>query len=263
MLYQHELSISRALAVDAGKILTRYFGTGFEVQMKGWADPVTVADRESEALIRATLRHEFPDDAIEGEEEGAQPGTSGRLWLVDPVDGTANYAGGLPFFAVVITLMDPANPNEAVLNVTYDPIRNELFHAVRGQGAFLNDAPIKVSSQDDLAQALIDLHYSNNARVWRASIELVTKLTEKAPYARNLGSTALGQAYVAMGRLHAHAKITSGRYDVVGGNLLITEAGGVVTDLNGAPWRMETSLLAANPALHAQLVAITAGTDRR
>lgn len=260
MLYEHELSVSRALALDAGKILLRYFGTGFEVQMKGWADPVTIADRESEAMIRATLRREFPDDAVEGEEEGAQAGTSGRLWLVDPVDGTANYAGGLPLFAVVITLVDLANPDEAVLNVTYDPIRGELFHAVRGQGAYLNDEPIHVSEQDDLAQALIDLHYSNNTTIWRASIDLVTKVTAKAPYARNLGSTALGQAYVAMGRLHAHAKITSGRYDVIGGNLLITEAGGTVTDLNGDPWRMETSLLAANPTLHAELVPMTAGT---
>lgn len=263
MLYEHELAVSRDLAVDAGKILLRYFGTGFEVQMKGWADPVTVADRESEALIRATLRREFPNDAIEGEEEGAQAGTSGRLWLVDPVDGTANFAGGLPFFAVVITLVDPGNPDEALVNVTYDPIRGEVFHAVRGQGAFLNGAPIHVSAQNDLAQALINLHYSNNARIWQASIDLVTKVTAKAPYARNLGSTALGQAYVAMGRLDAHAKITSGRYDVIGGNLLITEAGGVVTSLNGASWRMETSLLAANPSLHAQLVSMTTGIFAR
>jgi len=259
MLYERELATSRDLALAAGKVLTRYFGTGFEVQMKGWADPVTVADRESEALIRSTLQQEFPGDAIEGEEEGARAGTSGRLWLIDPVDGTANYAGGLPFFAVVISLVDLRNPDEAVLNVTYDPIRDELFHAVRGQGAFLNDGPIRVSGQQDLAQALIDLHYSNNHRIWEASISLVTAITAKAPYARNLGSTALGQAYVAMGRLHAHAKITSGRYDVIGGNLLISEAGGTVTDLRGGPWTMETGLLVANPGLHAQLLTITSG----
>lgn len=256
--YQEELQCAQEVAVRAGEILRRHFGTGFEVTMKGWADPVTVADRESEALIRAEIRRRYPDDGIDGEEEGPTPGRSGRIWLIDPLDGTADFAGGLPIFAVVLTLIDASAPDRALLNVTYDPIRQELFYGVRGRGAFLNGRPLQAGPRSDLAAALIHLHFSNQPRLWEASVELARRITAVAPHARNLGSSALAQAYVAAGRLDGHVKVVSGVYDVVGGNLLITEAGGVVTDLDGGPWRVRGSLLAASPALHPLLRDVTA-----
>jgi myo-inositol-1(or 4)-monophosphatase len=256
--FDAELSFARDLAYRAGDILLHYFGTGFSVDMKAWADPVTVADRESEALIRAEIQRHFPADGIDGEEEGRQDGSSGRLWLVDPLDGTADFAGGLPVFAVVLTLIDVRDPDLALLNVTYDPIRRETFHAVRGNGAFLGDRPIHVSSRSDLPGALIHINFSNKRRIWEASLDLARRVTEVAPHARDLGSSALALAYVAAGRLDAKAKILSGTYDVVGGNLLVTEAGGVVTDLKGHLWRDHGSLLAAGPLLHPLLLGRTA-----
>lgn len=256
--YEHELMVAREVASAAGEVLIQHFGSGLSVTMKGWADPVTVADRESEALIRSTLRAHFPDDGTEGEEEGTHQGTSGRLWLIDPLDGTADFAGGLPIFAVVLTLVLSRDPSQALLNVTYDPIRREMFHGILGRGAYLNDRPLQVSTNADLTQALVHLHFSNRRAVWQTSLELARRIITVSPHARNLGSSALAQAYVAAGRLDAHTKVTCGRYDVVGGNLLITEAGGIISDLDGHPWQMDRTLLATSAAIHGQLLSITA-----
>ena len=253
-MYEAELQLARDLAVRAGRILTRHFGTGLTVEAKGWADPVTAADKESEAFIRSAILERYTTDGIDGEEEGRRPGTSGRVWLIDPLDGTADFAGGLPLFAVCITLLDEAVPDHALLNVTFDPIRAELFHAVQGEGAFLGGRALKVSPRADLAGALVHISFSNQRQIWPSTIELVRRLTEVAPHARDLGSSALAQAYVAAGRLDAHLKVTSGKYDVVGGNLLITEAGGVVSNLDGKPWRELGSLSAATPGLHPLLI---------
>ncbi|MGH7863282.1 MAG: inositol monophosphatase family protein [Candidatus Dormibacteraceae bacterium] len=257
--FADELAFARDLAIRAGEVVLGHFGTGFAVQMKGWADPVTVADRESEALIRGALSRRFPNDGLDGEEEGRRPGSSGRVWLIDPLDGTADFAGGLPIFAVVLTLVDAADPTVAFLNVTYDPVRRETFHAVKGEGAYLDGQPIRVASSEDLAGALVHLHFSNQRNVWETSMELTRRVTAVAPHARNLGSSALAQAYVAAGRLDGHVKVTSGAYDIVGGNLLTGEAGGVVSDLNGAPWTFRGSLLAASAALHPKLLDLTRG----
>lgn len=234
--FASELAFARDLAVRAGEVVLGHFGTGFAVQMKGWADPVTVADRESEALIRGALQQRFPNDGL---------------------DGTADFAGGLPIFGVVLTLVDERDPTVAFLNVTYDPVRRETFHAVKGEGAYLDGQPIQVARSVDLAGALVHLHFSNQRKVWEASMELTRRITAVAPHARNIGSSALAQAYVAAGRLDGHVKVTSGAYDIVGGNLLITEAGGVVTDLNGARWTFRGSLLAASAALHPKLLGLT------
>jgi len=255
-----ELAFARELAEAAGKVLLRHFGTGIDVQMKGWADPVTVADRESEALIGQAIAQRFPNDGINGEEDGLRAGTSGRVWLVDPLDGTANYSGGMPIFAVVLTLIDEHEPNCALLNVTHDPIRRETFYAVRGQGAYLSDtrtdARIQAGQGTDLARALTHIHFARQRPIWEETVELARRITAVAPHARNIGSTALAQAYVACGRLDAHVKAQSGDYDVIGGNLLVTEAGGLVTDLDGNPWRFGGSLLAACPSIHPRLLQI-------
>ena len=261
-MYNEELQLAQTLAIQAGDILTTYFGTGLAVEAKAWADPVTAADKESEALIRSALLERFPNDAIDGEEEGRRPGSSGRLWLIDPLDGTANFAGGLPLFAVCITLVLESAPDQALLNVTWDPIRREMFHAVRGEGAFLDGRALAVSRRADLAGALVHVSFSSLRSIWPATIELVRRLTEVAPHARDLGSSALAQAYVAAGRLDAHTKVLSGMYDVVGGNLLISEAGGSISNLDGDAWHERGSLIAAAPRLHPLLVEVLRGLPR-
>jgi len=249
-----ELAFASQLAVEAGETLLRHFVRGIEVQMKGFADPVTAADKASEALIRQAILLSYPEDGVEGEEDAPRAGSSGRTWLVDPLDGTANYAAGHPLFAVVLALIEDSNRDHALLNITYDPIRRELFHAVQGGGAYLNGRLLQASACADLSRALVHLHFSSQREVWELSLELAHRVTERSPHARNIGSTALAQAYVAAGRLDAHAKVLSGAYDVIGGNLLIEEAGGLVTDLAGQPWRAGGTLLAAAPGVHPLLV---------
>lgn len=253
------LSWARDVAIEAGEILRRHFGSTFDVQMKGWADPVTIADRESEAFIRAELHRRFPDDGLDGEEEAPWQGTSGRIWLIDPLDGTADFSGGLPIFAVVLTLVEAEWPDRARLNVTYDPVRRELFQARAGGGAYCNNVPLRVRANTDVSGALVNLHFSNQRQVWESSMDLARRITSEAPHARSLGSTAIGQAYVAAGRLDAHVKVQTGKYDVVGGNLLIEEAGGVIGTLNGETWRYPGSLLAASAAMYPLLLARTRG----
>jgi myo-inositol-1(or 4)-monophosphatase len=232
-----------------------YFGQSeLTVDMKGWADPVTAADRAAEAYIRAEMAREYPEDGIYGEEEGRAQSRSGRVWVVDPLDGTANFAGGMPIFAICITLVggDPADP---LLNVTYDPIRDESFEVIKGEGARLNGRPIQVGEVDDLAGALIHIAFPRDRHQWLAATELARCITQVAPHARNIGSSALAQAWVACGRLHAHARVSAGDFDIIGGNLMIAEAGGIVTDLRGGAF-VDTrgGLLTAAPHVHRLLL---------
>jgi myo-inositol-1(or 4)-monophosphatase len=250
-----ELRFAKSLALEAGHLILTYFGHPLAVDEKGWADPVTAADRAAESHIRAAIEREWPDDAMYGEEEGASKGASGRTWLIDPLDGTANFAGGMPLFAVVISLLD--GDGQPLMNVTHDPIRNETFETVKGGGAHLNGQPIRVAPPVPLEMALIHLAFPRMRDLWECSLDMARRVTEAAPHARNIGSSALAQAYVACGRLHAQARVSVGAFDIVGGNLMIEEAGGLVTDLGGGPYREgERGLLAAGPEIHARLLEL-------
>lgn len=251
---EQELLFARRVAVEAGKLILTYFGRELTVDMKGWADPVTAADRAAETLIRGEIAKAFPDDAMHGEEQGRTAGQSSRTWVIDPLDGTANFAGGMNVFGVVITLLDGDRP---VMNVTHDPVRGETFEAVRGGGARLNGAPIRVSDPAPLAGMLVHMSFPRDKGAWMGSMRLTERITAVAPHARNIGSSALAQAYVACGRMHAHARVQTGEYDIVGGNLMIEEAGGVVTDLCGDPYEIgHKGLLAAAPENHKALLAL-------
>jgi fructose-1,6-bisphosphatase/inositol monophosphatase family enzyme len=249
-----ELLFARRVAVEAGQLIMKYFTRDLKVDMKGWADPVTAADRAAETHIRAELAEHFPDDGIYGEEQGRTLGQTPRVWVVDPLDGTANFAGGMNLFGVVITLMEEGRP---VMNVTHDPVRGEMFEAALGAGARLNGEPIRVSDSAPLAGMLVHMSFPRDEAAWRGSIELTRRVTAVAPHARNVGSSALAQAYVACGRLHAHARVSVGEFDIVGGNLMIEEAGGLVTDLCGDPYGLGTKgLLAASPENHRALLGL-------
>ena len=250
-----ELAFARRVAAEAGEIVRGYFGRPLAVEEKGWADPVTAADLAAESHIRAAVGRDWPADAIYGEEEGAAAGATGRTWLIDPLDGTANFAGGMPTFAVVVTLVGP--DGQPLLNVTHDPMHAETFEAVRGRGARLNGAPIRVADAVDLSMALVHLAFPRLRDLWECSLDLTRRVTAATPHARNVGSSALAQAYVACGRLHAHARVSVGEFDILGGNLMIEEAGGVVTDLGGGPFGDGArGLLAAGPQTHARLLEL-------
>jgi myo-inositol-1(or 4)-monophosphatase len=251
---ERELLFARRVAVEAGQIVMTYFGRDLKVDMKGWADPVTAADRAAETHIRAEIVRHFPDDGIHGEEQGRTLGQNQRVWVVDPLDGTANFAGGMNLFGVVLTLLEGDQP---LMCVTHDPVRGETFETARGGGARLNGQPMRVSDRAPLAGMLVHMSFPREASAWKGSMELTKRITHVSPHARNIGSSALAQAYVACGRLHAHARVSTGEYDIIGGNLMIEEAGGVVTDLCGDPYGPGTKgLLAASIENHEQLLAL-------
>ncbi len=247
-----ELDFARALAREAGAVIVATARDALDVQTKEWADLVTTADRAAERLIRERLSATYPADALYGEEEGrGQNDQSSRTWIIDPLDGTANFAGGMNIYAVCITLVESGLVR---LNVTYDPLRDEMFDASAGGGAHLNGLPMRVADDCAIENALVHLAFARDRRHWRRSVALATRITEIAPHARNLGSSALAQAYVAAGRLHAHVRVNVGDFDILGGNLLIAEAGGVATALDGTPYGDGArGLLAAGPRIHAVL----------
>lgn len=251
---ERELLVARRVAVEAGRLILSYFSRTLAVDMKGWADPVTAADRAAETLIRAEIAEEFPNDGMFGEEQGRTVGRSQRVWVIDPLDGTANFAGGMNLFCVVVTLLDRGEP---VICVTHDPVRGETFETVRGAGARLNGELIRVSDPAPLAGMLVHMSFPREHAAWIGSMRLTERITAVAPHARNIGSSALAQCYVACGRLHAHARVQTGEWDIVGGNLMIEEAGGTVTDLCGDPYELgKKGLLAAAPGNHRVLLAL-------
>lgn len=261
-MYRDELAAASRIAIEAGDIVRGYFGRELRVDMKGFADPVTAADRAAEAHIRAELTKQFPDDALYGEEEGRESGRSGRTWIIDPLDGTANFAGGMPLVAVCLTLIE--GENRPVLNVTYDPIKEEMFDAVRGGGARLDGIAIHVSPPVNLASALIHLNFPRDRHAWLCNLDLVKRVTAVAPHGRNIGSSALAQAYVACGRLNGHVRVSAGDFDIVGGNLMIEEAGGLATNLNGDPYDGgENGLCTAGKEMHALLMGLDLGAALR
>jgi len=244
------------LARQAGRLLREGFGRHHHVAHKGVIDLVTEMDHRSEALLLEAIRRRFPTHRVLAEESGGLAGDDGDLWFVDPLDGTVNYAHGVPIFSVSIAY---AHRGEVQLGVVYDPLRDECFAARRGGGAFLNGEPIQVSAVDDLDQSLLVTGFPYDIRTnpennldWFATFALRTQGV------RRLGSAALDLCYVAAGRFDGYWEIRLKPWDVAAGGLIAAEAGARVTNLHGGADYLSPpqSILAANPALHAQMQAV-------
>src|ERR671910_708880 len=219
------------IARDAGEILRDRFGQPHEVRYKGTIDLVTEADRAAEDLIADRLRTVCPEHDLLCEEGsvGATSGSSYR-WVVDPLDGTTNFAHGLPTFAVSIALEDAGVP---VVGVVYDPMRDELFVARKGAGTTLNGTPIQVSAVDRLLASILVTGFSydferrsRQAEVWRDFLMRVQAI-------RQTGSAALNLCYIAAGRLDGYWERGISPWAVAAGAVMVTEAGGTVTDMRG------------------------------
>jgi len=255
------LETAVAVAREAGALLRERFGRPHDVRFKGTVDLVTEADKGAEALIAERLRAAFPDHRLLGE-EGARgaPDAGGASspygWIVDPLDGTTNFAHGLPHFAVSIALEHAGTP---LVGAVYDPIRDELFAAARGKGATRNGEALRVSAADELVRSLLATGFSydlaeraSQARAWRALLTQVRSI-------RQTGSAALNLCYVAAGRLDGYWERPLQPWDVAAGALIVTEAGGQVTDLAGDPFRpYGHEVLATNGRLHPALLAVLA-----
>jgi myo-inositol-1(or 4)-monophosphatase len=252
-----------AIAREAGARLREFFSQGVETEYKGDVDLVTVADRTSEKLIRERLSEAFPEHGIYGEE-----GTRDRLesefrWYVDPLDGTTNFAHGLPQFCVSLGLeqrrkgLAPDADGTLVAAVIYDPLRDDLFAAEQGRGARLNGRPMRVSSTPELAEALVATGFPSRKRHESPNIHFYHEFSLRSHGVRRAGSAALDLAYVATGRLDAFWEFNLNPWDTAAGILLIEEAGGRVTDFSGKPFRIHGhELLASNGLIHAELIGL-------
>ncbi len=241
-------------AVDAARRAGDVLAQGFSSPNKDARakerpnDPTTVYDRRAEDAIVDVLTAEHPGDGLVMEESAPSEGTSGRRWIVDPLDGTNNFLAGIPHFAVSIALADG---DEVVLGCMHDPIRDETFTAVRGDGAYLNEDRIGVSTRDRLEGAVLGVGLSHDPGRRAEMIERLPPFLSRAGVLRTLGSASLDLAYVAAGRFDAIWYLSLHVWDVAAGGLLVEEAGGRVTDLRGAPLRNPLAGVAAtNGRLH-------------
>jgi myo-inositol-1(or 4)-monophosphatase len=241
----------------AGEFMKKRFGQAHRIEKKGEIDLVTDVDRESEEMIRRIIQQRFPDHRFRAEEGTEYSGQSPYLWLVDPLDGTTNYAHGFPFFCVSIALM---KENEIVAGCVYNPIILELFTAEKGAGAFLNGSKISVSQTDTLGDSFLATGFPYDIRDSKE-----TNLREFADFAvsaraiRRAGSAALDLAYVACGRFDGYWEMKLSPWDISAGILLVEEAGGHVSDWLGQKYEINQGIiLASNGKIHEQMARILA-----
>jgi len=245
------LDFSRTLARDAGRLAHSAFGQS-ATSMKGRHDVVTAMDAEVERYIRRAIAARYPGDTIIGEEEGGA-GASERVWLIDPIDGTANYARGIPHYCVSIGYLERLVPTVGVL---YDPSHDWLYSAARGEGAWRNGERLAVSRCDELGAATVECGWSTR-RSTADYIALVSRVMDAGCAMRRVGSGALGLADVAAGRSEAYCEMHINAWDVAAGVLLVREAGGHTNDFfAGAGLAAGNPLIATNDALCAKLADV-------
>lgn len=241
------------IAREAGALLAHYFERRIGYQLKGESDLVTDADRASEKLVVERLQSYFPSHAVVAEEGGGQAGSSEYRWYVDPLDGTTNFAHGFPMFNVTLGL---ERAGEMIAGVIYDPIRQEMFAAERGGGAYLNNRRIHVSTVERLANSLSSTGFPSRKRSHNVNIHFYYQLAIASHGVRRTGSAALDLAYVSCGRLDFFWEFGLKPWDQAAGTLLVSEAGGKVSDMVGADHSVTHSdnVLADNGAVHEEVV---------
>jgi len=256
MKKSEELEFACRIARRAGQVLCQGFGGQIPAKHKGLVDLVTEYDRRSEDLILREIRAAYPQDRVLAEESGASEAPGERIWYVDPLDGTTNYAHGFPLFTVSIALADRKGVR---LGVVYDPTRSEVFWGERGRGAFLNEGRLRVSDVVELRESLLVTGFPYD--VWSNpvnNLDNYAKFALRSLGVRRLGSAALDFAYVAAGRLDGFWELRLSPWDVAAGSLLVQEAGGEVTDIDGGPLLLAgfPSVLAANRQLHSCMLEV-------
>lgn len=249
-----ELEVAIQAALEAGKILEKYFETEILKSIKEDKSIVTLADKESEEIIKKIIFETFPTHSILGEETGMN-GEKGQaseyVWHVDPVDGTRNFANGIPLFAVSIALV---YKEEIIIGVIYNPSTRSLFYAEKNKGAFLNDKKISVS-KDDKDHAIVTASPGKLETDKSLILELYYRLPEVVRSVRNLGCTAVELAYVARGGVEANIALGLNTYDFAAGILLVQEAGAKITTLEGGEWAFpQNRFIASNGIFHDLLV---------
>ena len=252
-----------SIAREAGARLREFFTAGVATEYKGDVDIVTVADRTVEKLVRGRLAEAFPEHGVYGE-EGTRDRMEGPFrWYVDPLDGTTNFSHGFPQFCVSLGLeqrpadLKSGQDGTLVAGVIYDPMRDELFTAERGHGAWLNGKPMHVSRTPDLAESLLATGFPSRKRHDSPNIHFYHEFTLRSHGVRRAGSAALDLAYVAAGRLEAFWEFNLNPWDTAAGILLVEEAGGKVTDFAGAHFQLNSNeILSSNGLIQDELIGL-------
>ena len=245
----------------AGEVIVERFNTQLQVSFKGRGNVVTDVDIAAEKAIFNVLQREYPDFGIISEESEPVVTQSPYTWVIDPLDGTRNYASGVPHFSVVVAL---ANGGNVIAGVTYDPVRKETFIAEAGKGAYLNDRPIAVSEHMELVDCLLGFDMGYVDELGGRALDMVRSLWPGMQSMRIMGSGALGLAYAACGRADIYFHHRLYPWDIASGLLLVSEAGGVVVDRAGSPATLDSpSIIASSPHLVQRFLAATDGLEWR
>ena len=244
------------LARNAGKILRAGYEKTHQVEYKSTIDPVTEIDRQAENFLLKEILDKFPNHHILAEESGVVEGDPDHIWYIDPLDGTVNYAHGIPVFCVSIAY---AYKRDLKLAAVYDPMRDELFSAARGQGATMNGVPISASNERELGRSLLVTGFPYD--MWETTndnLEDYGKFAKLTQGVRRLGSAALDLCYVAAGRFEGFWEHSLQPWDVAGGGLIAEESGAKVTDLIGKEKYLSPpiSILAAPPILYEKMMKV-------
>jgi myo-inositol-1(or 4)-monophosphatase len=255
------LDVAVETAREAGAILLAEFDRPVKISYKGEVDIVTQADKRAEESIVSRLRSHFPKHAIVAEEGGGSESDSPFRWHVDPLDGTTNFAHGYPCFAVSLGLEEAGEP---IVGVVYQPVSGELFTAVKGEGAYLNQKKIEVSRIESLATSLLATGFPSVKRAQNSNIHYYWDFTLRSHGVRRDGSAAMDLAAVACGRFEGFWEFGLHTWDAAAGILLVREAGGVVTQFDGRPYRLgDREMMASNGRVHSEMKAVAASIAER
>ena len=250
--FEKELKFAKDIARGGGEILIRGSRKRPTVRYKSRVDLVTAIDLKSEKYITSRIKKSFPEHAILAEEGGRSKNQSSHLWVIDPLDGTTNYAHGYPAYCVSIALMVD---DKIMVGVIYDPIHDEMFYAARGRGAFLNKRRISVSAKNKLAHCLLATGFPYDIAESRIdNLDNFARMYKAARGIRRGGSAALDMCYLACGRFDGFWELKLHPWDTAAGMLLVQEAGGRVTRIDGGKYSIfDKSILASNGRIHKQM----------
>ena len=254
-----ELEAALSAARRAGEVLRAAFGTEHSITYKGEVDLLTEIDEQAERLISDELLGTFPTYGMLAEEGGELTGEEDVRWIVDPLDGTTNYAHQLPIFCVSIAL---ERSGEVILGVVHDPMGEETFVAERGRGAALNGGPIKVSDTDELIRALIATGFPYDRAEMPEALELFGRFAATTQGMRRLGSAALDLCYVASGRIDGYYERGIWPWDLAAGSVIVEEAGGNLTNYRGDVLDLDgREIVASNGRLHPSIMGLMVEDD--
>lgn len=248
------LEVALEAARRAGEVLVARLWDERTVEMKGYRDPVTEVDAAAEETIVSILREYFPDHAILAEEGGEREAVSPYLWMVDPLDGTTNYSRRNPMFTVSVAL---TREDQCLVGVVHDPLRDQTFSAQRDGGASLNGRRLRASQVEDISDALVGLDWAHADDARQDVLRRLSALAPRCRTIRALGSAALALTYVGAGWLDVYFATGLYPWDSAAASLIVTEAGGGITDWEGKPWQLgQPTLLATGGGVHAQVLEI-------